>query len=234
MLSNRIFISGLTAAGKTTHAQLIASKYELKFVSASSFLLKKVNIDSENIPKNFWVSDAAIQLREMRTQNLSVDHWVDQQMMKAAKDLENAVYDTWALPWLTLETGLRIHLTSSIRARWWKAIISHGPTSQMSPEFVLSGIKEKDRSTQRYFQSEYGFDIFKDYSIFDYIVDISIFIKAPTPSASLVSISKSQEIIDGIIQYHYQNSEDNTHQLMRLIKMYGKKVFLKTPIIGTK
>lgn len=228
-MSNRIFISGLTAVGKTTHSNLVALDYELKYVSASSFLLQKMNLDCSNLPKNFWVSPDAARLRSERAKDLSVDKWVDQRMIKAVEDLDKAVFDTWALPWLTDKAGLRICLESSTTARWWKAIISHGPESQMKPEEVLKGLEEKDRTTREYFLSSYGFDIFHDRNVFDYVIDITDFITAPTLEASRVSIARVQEIVETIVDYYYSSFDDDLRRIGNLFARYGRGVFVKAP-----
>ena len=41
----RVFISGLTAAGKTTHSVFLAEEFSLQYISASSQLMKQFNKD---------------------------------------------------------------------------------------------------------------------------------------------------------------------------------------------
>ena len=228
-MSKKIFISGLTAVGKTTHSTLTAEAYKYKYVSASSFLLKKVNLNSGDLPRNFWVSQKAARLRSERARDLSADRWVDEQMRNAAKELDEAVFDTWALPWLTSEVGLRICLESSTTARWWKAMISHGPESLMEPDEVLKGMEEKDSTTREYFLSSYGFDIFHDREVFDYVIDITDFISAPTIQASRMSVARAQEIVGTIVDYYHSSSDNDLQRLGNLYTTYGQRIFIKTP-----
>ncbi len=223
----KVFISGLTAAGKTTHAKLLASDYHLQYMSASNILLERAHIDTTNLPKNFWVSSAASTLRSQRSQDQSIDIWVDQQMIAAATSANNVVFDSWGLPWLSTEPGLRIWLESSTLSRWWKAIVSQGLDSQTNPGETLAEMSKKDDFTREYFLSTYGFDLFQDHEIFDYILDITTFISAPTHEASNLSISKVHNLITDIVKYHMDQDSNNLSKLHKHIKIYSKNIFLK-------
>lgn len=227
----KIFISGLTAAGKTTHSKLLASEYDLHYLSASSFLLKRANIDTNNLPKDFWVSPAAMSVRDQRANSRSIDTWVDQQMVEASSALDTVIFDSWGLPWLSQESGLRIWLESSLNSRCWKAIISHGHESIVDPAEILTEISEKDLFTREYFLSSYGFDLFQDHDIFDYIIDITTFIKAPTEKASYDSVKGSQELLTDIVNYHINPHREKLEQLHCQIKRHGDTVFRKIPSI---
>jgi cytidylate kinase len=225
----KVFISGLTAAGKTTHAKLLASHYNLRYISASNFLLKRANIDIVNLPKNFWVSHAASSLQSQRYCDQSIDTWVDQQMAATAIVADNAIFDSWGLPCLSMEPGLRIWLESSNQSRWWKAIISQGFDTEIGPNETLAEMNKKDDFTRKYFLLNYGFDILQDHHKFDYILDITNFISAPTYEASKLSISKSQELITAVVKYHTTRSKWDLIKLCEQVRRHGKGIFKKIP-----
>ncbi|HZS42602.1 MAG TPA: hypothetical protein VFA52_00020 [Candidatus Paceibacterota bacterium] len=226
----KIFISGLTAAGKTTHAKLLASNYNLQYVSASNILLKRANINTSTLSKGFWVSPAASALQSQRSSDRSIDIWVDQQMIEAAAYTRDAIFDSWGMPWLSAEPGLRIWLESSILSRWWKAIISQDSYADNDSHRILTEMNKKDNFTREYFLSNYGFDLFQDYEVFDYVLDITAFISAPTLEASKLSISKSHALIIAIVKYHISQSSEDFKNLHNQIIKYGKGIFKKSPL----
>lgn len=223
----KIFVSGLTAAGKTTHTQLLASEYNLQYISAFNIMLKRANIDVENVPKDFWVSSASASLRSLRDKDQSIDKWVDQQMTSAAATLDNVIFDSWGLPWLSSEPGLRIWIESSITSRWWKAIVSQGINSNIDPDITLREMNNKDNFTRKYFLENYGFDLFSNRDDFDYIIDITDFITSPTVEASYKSIENAQEILSSIVKYYIKPDGEVLDTLKYKIDKYGQNVFQK-------
>lgn len=223
----KIFVSGLTAAGKTTHTQLLASEYNLQYVSAFDVLLKRANIDVRDVPKDFWVSSASASLRSLRAKDQSIDKWVDQQMISAASTLDDVIFDSWGLPWLSSEPGLRIWIESSITSRWWKAIISQGINSNINPDTTLSEMNSKDIFTRNYFLQNYGFDLFGKHDDFDYVIDITDFIASPTAEASYRSIENAQNILSSIVKHYIKQDRESLEVLQHKINKYGQKVFQK-------
>jgi cytidylate kinase len=226
----RVFISGLTAAGKTTHSVFLAEEFSLQYISASSQLMKQFNKDPLALRKDFWFNDESIEIRDARKRDRSADQATDLLLIAYAAKLEAAVFDTWALPWITQVKGLRIWLESSLTTRCWKAYISHSAGSKYVHDRYEKEIIEKDFFTRKLFLDEYGFDIFQDLDIFDYILNISSFITAPTKEASSSSIEKVQELISSIIMYHTTLSARSFSELQSLFHHYGIDVFKKTPL----
>ena len=228
----KIFVSGLTAAGKTTHTKLLASEYNLQYVSAFDVLLKRANINIENVSKDFWVSSASASLRSLRAKDQSIDKWVDQQMISAAATLDNVIFDSWGLPWLSSELGLRIWIESSVSSRWWKAIISQGINSNIDPDTTLREMNNKDNFTRKYFLKNYGFDLFSKHDDFDYVIDITDFITSPTVEASYKSIKNAQKILSSIVKYYIKPDGEGLDTLKYEIDKYGQKVFQKVKPLG--
>lgn len=232
-MTSRIFISGLTAAGKTTHSKLLAEQLHQPYISSSSILLQKAEIDTSLLSPNFWISKDAAELGDRRVKDKSMDTWVDETLVSMSTQMGNAVFDTWGLPWLSNEKGLRIWLESNITSRLWKAIVSHEAVLDVNHEKVREEVIKKDYFIRDYFKNNYGFDIFQDYELFDYIIDISSFIESPSVVASIKSVNISHEIVSAIVDASLSPSLQHLSRLTQLISTYGKTVFLKTPVDGT-
>lgn len=225
-----IFISGLTAAGKTTHSKLICEEHNLTYISASVILLQKLSIDPSNTSRNLWVNTEGDKIAEKRITDKSIDDWVDEKLTQLAETHHNCVFDTFGLPWLTNQLGLRIWLASDINSRIWKAMISHGEELIHSYEELAEKIDQKDRYTREHLLMTHSFDIYKDYDIFDFAIDLSSFISGPTQIASRKSIADVQVIISAITNLYFLDSTLNKERFKDLFKKYGKSVFIKHPL----
>ena len=228
-MTQKIFIAGLTAAGKTTHSKLLASEFNLQYVSASSLLLSYAKVDSSTLPKDFWVSSASYSLRQQREKDPSMDLLVDQQLILMANSAGRLVFDSWGLPWLSSASGLRIWLASSLESRWWKATISHESDFDPNSRGILSEIVNKDNSIKDYFFANYGFNIFQDHQVFDYILDITNFITAPNKESSQLSVLNSQKLLSAVVDYEFDSTPDNLEMMLELVKEYGTAIFDKIP-----
>jgi len=227
-MPKNVMISGLTSAGKTTHAMLTKSERGFQYVSASSILMRRLDIDANKVPKNFWVGRTGSLVNEKRQADHLIDSWVDQQLIAAAFEQKDIIFDSWGLPWLSNESALRIWLESSIESRCWKAMVSHGTDLIHTYNELYVELEKKDAFSREHFLT-CGFDIFRDYGVFDYIIDISTFIAAPTIDASHISILTAQEIMSSIVDYYYDPQNKQLGRIELLGKRHGRDVFLKVP-----
>ena len=226
-MPKNIIISGLTAAGKTTHANIFATERNMDYVSASTLLLQRVNIQPENA--DFWVTPTASDdLEAKRQRDLSIDKDVDKKMQKYDEISNNIIFDSWGLAWISSAASLRIWLQSSLESRCWKAFISHGADPHEDMKLLKNKLTKKDDFTRELFRSNYNFDIYTDYEVFDYVIDITSFIKEPTIKASKRSILEVQKILSSIVEYYYHPIENNSILLENLIRKFGKSVFQKS------
>lgn len=184
-----IVISGLTAAGKTTHALLLARWLGFNYVSASQLMLKKIDIpvDENNA---LWVT----RMGEIETRRDSkpVDRDVNELLLRALKDNVHTIFDSWALPWLADQVPcLRIWMESSLESRALKARVSQEPYGPiLSLEACRDLVVDKDRSTARRLEPLLGVDIRHDRSVFDLVLDNSTLISEPTIKSARQGISK--------------------------------------------
>ena len=177
-----VCISGLTAAGKTTHSHLLAGEFGLTYVSGSQIQLSLMGLSPVQ-PRDFWIGSAARKLWDREQFQR-----IDTELLRLETIGQGYIFDTSTMPWRHRRPALCIWLESSMESRVIKSIVSHRGTSNFAPEEYLEKINEKDKATVELYRDLYGICIGKDLTCFDIIMDISTLIEIPTLEASLRSI----------------------------------------------
>lgn len=176
-------MSGLTAAGKTTHALLIAKWLGYDYVSASSIMLNRLRITPDE-SNTLWAT--RFDEVEKRRDQSPVDRDVNELLAAALRDRDRTVFDSWSAAWLDRGgRSLRIYIESDKNSRALKARVSqepHGPCSSISACRDL--IDQKDESTAVRLQPLLGVDVRHDRSPFDLVLDNSALIREPTVASA--------------------------------------------------
>jgi cytidylate kinase len=167
----KIIISGLTAAGKTTHSRLIADGLGIPYISGSALLTELVGKPGPWTPE----------LDRLRA-NGSLDRELDRLMIERFQHSKDGVFDAWALPWLSDGYATRVWIESNPESRLRKAMVTElrkglHPTIEATKRII----EEKDNFSRDLFMRLYGFDLFGEREIFDFTIDNSGFI----PKASI-------------------------------------------------
>jgi cytidylate kinase len=184
-----VCISGLTAAGKTTHSHLLAGEFGLTYVSGSQIQLNFMGV-SPIQTKDFWITQEAKAFWD-KTQFKRIDA----ELIRLESIAEGYVFDTSTMPWRHKRPALCIWLESTPQSRVLKSIVSHRGRGRFSRDGYFERILEKDAATISLYKDLYDIDIGADLSCFDLILDISTLIKEPTLEASLKSIAIAHSII---------------------------------------
>ncbi len=145
-LRPNIAITGLTAAGKTTHALLLSSALGYDFRSASEVLLGKVGFSPGNNDR--WIYDMT-RIEEQRADG-SADRFVDDRLAAWASQCEGTVFDSWFLPYLyrSEQPLVRVYLDSDLESRAMKCLVSQQPTDDpMTLNQCRQLIQHKDDTT---------------------------------------------------------------------------------------
>lgn len=250
-----IMIAGLTAAGKTTHAQILAERHGLRYESASARILDLVG-KSGPIRSDFWVSEEGQRAQGRH----DLIKQVDEELVALAGTASGVVFDSFGLPWTSSAPGFRIRIESILSSRVWKAMVSHRYESdvhrRLSWAFAhadeagvaaiidrvdhTSGnehtkvetallLQEKDYESRRYFQAEYGFDLFEHHDVFDLIVDISSFVAAPSLEACVASIRQADDLIGSAAAWALEPGNLWADRFRHIAAAYDPGVVLKCP-----
>jgi cytidylate kinase len=214
-----VAITGLTAAGKTTHARITMTEFTLGYVSGSTILLEKAGFTADT-SGDFWLSATG--------QDLShriIELGIDEALRDAEMARDETVFDCRSLPWLAHNSILSIWLESSLESRVWKAIVSYGRNNRRTVADVREEIVRKDELDRDNLRQAFGFDLFRDYEPMDLIINLSDFISAPSVEASWRSIQLAQDIISNTIGLYFTNDDFYRIRLHRLQENFGPSVF---------
>ena len=136
-----VCVSGLTAAGKTTHSLLLAGEFGLTFVSGSQVRLFQSGVFPIQ-QKDFWVTAEGKSLwRE------EVFERVEVELLRLESLATGYVFDTFTMPWLHKAPALCIWLESDIDSRAIKSKISHRGLTNFGVDSYSAKIRDKDDTT---------------------------------------------------------------------------------------
>ncbi len=192
-----IVLSGLTAAGKTTHAKLIANELKREVLHTTDFLLRAMNVH-ENL-KDIWVRRLH-ELEKLRDSS-TIDDQVDEFLHAQIRENTGLVVDSWALPWHSpIPNTLNIWIGSDRVSRAWKCGVSDGAPSTVTTRNCLDLVDEKDSLSRCRFVSRYGFDLFVDRGPFGLILDNSHLMTEPSVVCSQKGIEIFQRVLMACIR----------------------------------
>jgi len=204
--SGSVCISGLTAAGKTTHSHLLAGELGLTYVSASQIQLNFLG-RSPIQPKDFWITEEA---RGLHT--LEAFRRIDSELLRIESVSEGYVFDSRAMPWRHRHPALCIWLESSLESRVKKAIISHRGRGRFDTKEYEQLIESKDHAAVTLYKKLLGIDIASDLSRFDLVLDISSLIGDHSLDSSLRSISITHSLIRPAVAWYLTGRRDFKEQ----------------------
>jgi len=109
--SGSICISGLTAAGKSTHSHLLTGEFGATYVSGSQIQLNFMCV-SPIQTKDFWITPEA-----KAFWNPSQFERIDAELLRLESIGEAYVFDTSTMPWRHRKPALCIWIESSLESR---------------------------------------------------------------------------------------------------------------------
>src|SRR5437016_2836300 len=119
-LRPNIAFAGLTAAGKTTHAKILAAQLGYEWISATAILLDILGA-GEN-PEHVWFTNYE------RIQKAREDDRVDIELERRVRALANSrdglILDTWAMAYIYEGPLIRLWIESNEDSRIRKCYVS--------------------------------------------------------------------------------------------------------------
>jgi len=164
-----ICVCALTGCGKSTVARRLAEKYGLRYISGGN-ALKALATEAGYKPAEigWWETDEGLNFLRQRMDDFRFDKKVDAKLLELAKQ-GNVVLDSWTMPWL-LKEGFKVWLEASVDVRAKRV----AERDAIDVEKALSILKKKDEQTRVIYKGLYGFDLGRDFSPFNLIIDTDV------------------------------------------------------------
>ena len=157
-----IIISGLPAAGKSTVAEIISKKLNLKAINVGDILKSKF---TEVTSSNYWDTPSGFSALRLREKNEEIDKSVDRAVLRIIKR-GNIVIASYVMPWLS-KTGYKIWLDASPEERAKRL----AKRDKISIEKAAEIIKKRDKENYLLYKRIYGISLGKDKKPFDLVID---------------------------------------------------------------
>jgi cytidylate kinase len=118
----KIVISGLTAAGKSTHGKLLAEALDIPYVSATALLAELVSERTGAPVESRWQPS----LDAARGADRSIDDELDRLLRNELMSKASGVFDACLLPWVVSNAGtVNLWIESDLPSRVRKCVVSH-------------------------------------------------------------------------------------------------------------
>ncbi|MGH3873547.1 MAG: cytidylate kinase family protein [Pseudonocardiaceae bacterium] len=186
-------ISGLTAAGKTTHGKLLAEDLGWAYFDIAS--VRKSILGNK--------LDAAERYREwtpahdkLRAADPSIDLRADHLMTRIMSERANVVVDAWLQPWIyRRDDALRIWIESSAETRLMKAEVAALRRGEAVSCDIRNSLAAKDEFSRIHFHRLYSIELFGDPSVFSVLIDNSEYIDEPSIAKSDAGIAAFRQVL---------------------------------------
>lgn len=180
----RIVLSGLTAAGKTTHSRALAANLGVPYFSASELLR---SIARGPLDQSAWGHRWAPDIDELRGIDGGIDSEVDRAMLKCLVNSEAGVFDAALLPWIHSSSDvINIWIESDEPSRVRKCYVSHIDNARLSLDEAEAVVRSKDGFSSEVLSTRYDAVLRGDADTFDAIISNSDLIDEPSVAAAAI------------------------------------------------
>lgn len=197
ILRPNIAFAGLTAAGKTTHAKLLAEQLGYEWISATALLLDLLGMGEKQ--EKVWFTNYE-QIQKAR-EDERVDIELERRIRVLAQRKDGLVLDTWAMAYIYEGPLLRLWIESDEASRVRKCYVSQGQKKILSLSECHWLLHEKDEKTRSQFINRLKFDLFTDMSRYDTILSNTDLIPEPTDQYSRAGIRTFAPVVHDVVCY---------------------------------
>jgi cytidylate kinase len=192
-----IAFAGLTAAGKTTHAKILAEQLGYNWISATEILLDILGVRAN--PEKIWFTDYE-RVQKAREDD-SVDIELERRLRVLADGRDGLILDTWAMAYIYEGPLIRVWIESDEDSRMRKCYVSQGQKKLLNLSECHQLIHEKDNGVRSQFIRRLKFDLFTDMSRYDTILSNTDLIPEPTDQCSRVGIRAFAPVVHDVVHY---------------------------------
>ena len=221
-LRPNIAFAGLTAAGKTTHARLVAQELGYTYISATEVMLDILQFRGTD-PNRAWL-DNYNEIEKAREGDRA-DIELETRMTKLSNSQDGLVLDTWAMAWIYSGPTpmVRLWIESNESSRTRKCYVSQGNNKDRDLKECRQLINQKDGDTRMKFQRRLSFDLFTDRSRYNVILDNSRLIPEATTEVAQRGIATFAPIVLEAVKYCINSLvtssfDENTEKAHRLVE----------------
>jgi cytidylate kinase len=191
-----VVVSGLTAAGKTTHATLLARDLRLRYVSATALLARLVADRTGGPVASRWQPS----LDAARRRDQSIDDELDRALSATLCEPEGGVFDACLLPWMgRRRDAVHVWIESDLDSRVRKCVVSHwgeGIDRDAAEQRVIS----KDSFTVARLARSAAEDYLPD-ERFSVVADNSALIPRATPETARAGVEAFRPVLTAAVAF---------------------------------
>jgi cytidylate kinase len=169
-----IVIFGLSGSGKTSISELLAQKLNKKLIHPSVVLKQMIvstDETSDSKDENFWNTEEGkkVFLERLKLPRNHIPDFKCDEILRDELAHTNCIMGSWSMPWLvSSDSTFKVLITCSESIR----------TNRVSKRSALSKlqakklVKMKDYETRDLYLKHKKFDIFNDYDVFHYRINV--------------------------------------------------------------
>jgi cytidylate kinase len=217
-----IAFAGLTAAGKTTHAKILAEQLGYEVVSATALLLDILG--SKANPEKVWFTE--YETIEKAREDDRVDRELERRLGVLAESKDGLILDSWAMAYIYEGPLIRLWIESDQESRTRKCYVSQGQKKVLDLSACRQLIQNKDHRVRSQFLRRLKFDLFTDMSRYDAVIENTNLIAEPTDRCSRAGIKTFAPVVHDVVRYlaHQALHTASMESVQSLQAKYGAMV----------
>ncbi len=162
-----IIISGPPAVGKTTLAEAIASRFNMRYYSGGD-ILKELAVSKgyKVAGSDWWDREQGMRFLAERESNPEFDRQVDEYLLNLVRE-GGIVATSYTLPWLAPDDTVKIYLKGSKESRAARM----ASRDNLTYEEALRIVTIRDERNRILYKNLYNIDIYNDLIVFDFVIN---------------------------------------------------------------